>query len=110
MNKKEALIAMIEGKKVINTKHEAKHHYKLHGFEFVFCDASEVSTRAVMQEFDEYEVLVIKKDFSQDFHITPRSIQMLKDLTGDEFVNLCMNKDKSARASMKITISWQEEE
>lgn len=106
MNKTEALKAMIDGKKIVDTTKTNLHFYLFENGRFMFEMAGGDKIIANMPEHNKYEIFVVKKTISQVLWITPAAADQVKQMNLGQ--NLVVSPKKTSRASVQIRISWEE--
>jgi hypothetical protein len=109
MNKENAMIEMIRGKKIVDKNHRMIHYYAFEDGNFKFIDEKGQKMTAKMPDHDNYEVFVIKKTRTLRGFTTKACMELLRS---DEFSKsqISFSMEKTKQSYVEIRISWEEEE
>lgn len=88
MNKQEAMIEMIKGKKIIDLNHKMIHYYSFEDGGFKFTDDKGQKMTAKMPEHNSYEVFVVKKTRTLRGYTTKACMALMRN---DELEKLAMS-------------------
>lgn len=108
MNKNEAMKAMIDGKKIVDSSKAILHYYTFENGRFMYCMNNGNKVIANMPSVNCYEIFVVKKTINQVFYITEEAAQKVKAM--NEGFNLVVSNTRTSRSSVQARISWEEEE
>lgn len=105
MNKKEALIAMINGRKVVDTSKKEYHYFFFSEGKFLMNFGGHGVREAIMPENSVYEMLSVKKPMSRKGYITKANLENLKR---EKDGSIHFSQEKTKRSYSPVTISWEE--